>query len=228
MQKMQEQLDYLETSQRRVEKDMMRLDSLVTESSQDARLTRADVSTTLEDFQGEVRGLRESVEDLRKSIDKRPAQIVYQSPPATTSTGTPTAPGAEGLDLRRLDSLAFLDVKKGNYELAISQFREILTYFGNSNYAPKAHYWIGESFYSMADPSDAGRLYYDSAIVSFEYLTEQYPGWERIPTALYKLGRCYEELGRSRLAKRNYERVVAEYPKSLEAKPAQSRLDELK
>ena len=72
MQRMQDQLDYLEASQRRMERDMMRLDSLSSVSASESRRTRAEVSTTLEDFQRDTQAMRESVDELRRSIERRP------------------------------------------------------------------------------------------------------------------------------------------------------------
>jgi tol-pal system protein YbgF len=231
VQRMQEQLDYLEASNKRIERDLVRIDSLSLQSTEDSRKTRADVSTTLEDFKGEVSSMREMIDELRRSVERRPPQVYYQPPPQeSTSGGTTGSAPPPDADPGKMYENAFLDVRKGNYELAIGQLRDLLTYYGQSEYAPNAHYWIGECFYSLAGTGnpDENHIYYDSAVVEFNYLVDRYPDSERIPTALYKLGRCYEELGSSREARRNYERVVADFPKSLEAKPARNRLDQLK
>lgn len=229
MQRMQEQLDYLEASNKRMERDLIRIDSLTIESSANSRLVRADVTTSLEDFRTEVQTMRETIDDLRKSVDRRPPQVVYQAPPTSPSTGGGST-GSPDADPGQMYENAFLDVRKGNYELAIGQLRDLLTYYGQSEYAPNAHYWIGECFYSLAGTgnADEGRHYYDSAVVEFLYLTDNFPQSDRMPTALYKLGRCYEELGDVRRAKEMYERVVEDYEKSLEAKPARNRLDQMR
>jgi tol-pal system protein YbgF len=230
MQRMQEQLDYLEASNKRMEKDLIRIDSLTIESSQNSRLVRADVTTSLEDFRTEVQTMRETIDDLRKSVDRRPPQVVYQPPPTSPATGAGGTSGTPDSDPGQMYENAFLDVRKGNYELAIGQLRDLLTYYGQSEYAPNAHYWIGECFYSLAGTgaADEGRHYYDSAVVEFTYLTDNFPQSDRMPTALYKLGRCYEELGDARRARQMYERVVEDYEKSLEAKPARNRLDQMR
>jgi tol-pal system protein YbgF len=231
VQRMQEQLDYLEASNKRIERDLIHIDSLSEQSTEDSRRTRADVSTTLEDFKGEVSSMKETIDELRQSVDRRPAQIVYQPAPqeSTSSGSTGSAPPPDA-DPGKMYENAFLDVRKGNYELAIGQLRDLLSYYGQSEYAPNAHYWIGECYYSLAGTGnqDDSHPDYDSAVVEFSYLVEKYPDSDRIPTALYKLGRCYEELGNSRQARSNYQRVVDDYPKSLEAKPARNRLDQLK
>ncbi|HUU45711.1 MAG TPA: tol-pal system protein YbgF [Acidobacteriota bacterium] len=236
MQRMQDQLDYLEASQHRMERDVIRIDSLTTESTTESRRTRAEVATSLEEFQGEARTMRESIDELRRTMERRPPQIVYRAPaPADTVPGEIT--GATGdavepppdIDPSQLYENAFLDVRKGNYELAIDQFRDILTFFGDTEYAPNARYWIGECWYSLAGAArgEDQEARYDSAIVEFEYLISNYSESDRVPTALYKLGRCYEELNRPRRACRYYNQVIADYPKSLEAKPAQGRFEAL-
>lgn len=229
MQRMQEQLDYLEASNKRIERDLIRIDSLTIESAQNSRLARADVTTSLEDFRTEVQTMRETIDDLRRSVDRRPPQIVYQQPPSASTTGPEGGSVAPDADPGQMYENAFLDVRKGNYELAIGQFRDLLTYYGQSEYSPNAHYWIGECFYSLAGTGASGdnRHYYDSAVVEFTFVTENFPQSDRIPTALYKLGRCYEELGDVRRARQMYQRVVDEHPKSLEAKPALNRLDQI-
>lgn len=230
MQRMQEQIDYIEASNKRMERDLMRIDSLTIESSENSRLARADVTTSLEDFRIEVQTMRETIDELRRSVDRRPPQVVYQAPSTGAAGSSGSASGTPDADPRQMYENAFLDVRKGNYELAIGQLRDLLGYYGESDYAPDAHYWIGECFYSLAGTggSDDSRHYYDSAVVEFTILVENYQSSERLPTALYKLGRCYEELGEPRQSRRMYERVVEEFPKSLEAKPARNRLNQMR
>ncbi|MEW5876003.1 MAG: tol-pal system protein YbgF [Candidatus Zixiibacteriota bacterium] len=223
IQKMGAQLDYLEASQKRMEKDIVRIDSLTAASAEASFQTRADVGTSLEEFRRDALAMREAIDDLRQQIDRRPAQVIYQPPASqpgdTGASATGAAGGAPDIDPSQLYENAFLDVRKGNYELAIAQFRDVLQFFGQTEYAPNARYWIGECWYSMEQ--------YDSALVEFDQLVSTYPQSDRLPTALYKMGRCYEEKAQPRRAKTYYDRVIKEYPNSLEAKPAQSRLAQM-
>ncbi|MBD3297298.1 MAG: tol-pal system protein YbgF [candidate division Zixibacteria bacterium] len=223
--KMSTQLDYLEASQKRIERDLIRIDSLVTENTEAANRTRADVGSSLDEFRRDALTMREAIDELRRQIEREP-KVIYQPVPgggddtSSTDTGTTTADIIPDIDPSQLYENAFLDVRKGNYELAIQQFRDVLEFFGNTDYAPNARYWIGECYYSLEQ--------YDSAIVEFDALLENHPMSERIPTALYKMGRCYEEVGRPTRARTYYERVIEEYPNSLEAKPSQSRLAQIR
>jgi tol-pal system protein YbgF len=223
--RMGDQLDYLEASQRRMERDLIRLDSLVMESVDAATRTRADVGTSLDEFRDDALAMREALNELRQQIERRPTQVVYQPYPTGSDSlqgvDDPSLPSAPPMDIdpSQLYENAFLDVRKGNYELAIAQFRDVLEYFGRTEYAPNARYWIGECWYSLEQ--------YDSAIVEFDILVAGYPSSDRLPTALYKMGRCYEEKGMPRRAREYYERVIDDYSNSLEAKPAQSRLSQI-
>ncbi|GAB4320438.1 MAG: tol-pal system protein YbgF [Candidatus Zixiibacteriota bacterium] len=224
--KMATQLDYLEASQKRMERDLIRIDSLVTLNTEASTRTRADVGASLDEFRRDALTMREAIDELRRQIERRPPQVIYQPAPgvgdtsSTMDSGGATADVIPDIDPSQLYENAFLDVRKGNYELAIQQFRDVLEFFGTTDYAPNARYWIGECYYSLEQ--------YDSAIVEFDALLENHPMSERIPTALYKMGRCYEELGRPTRARTYYERVIQEYPNSLEAKPSQSRLAQIR
>ena len=190
MRRMQDQLDYLEASQKRVEHDLIRIDSLSAISAEASRRTRADIGASLDEVRTETQAMREAIDEIRRQNERRPP-VIYQPPqtqPAdSTAPKTPGEAARPDIDPSQLYENAFLDVRNGNYELAIAQFRDVLQYFGQSEYAPNARYWIGESWYSLKQ--------YDSAVVEFETLVATYPQSDRLSTALYKLGRCYEELG---------------------------------
>jgi tol-pal system protein YbgF len=222
MKRMQEQLDYLEVSQKRVEHDLIRIDSLSGQSAEASRRTRADIGASLDEIRTETQAMREAIEEIRRQNERRPV-VTYQPPPGPLlDSGAARLPGDQtrpDIDPSQLYENAFLDVRNGNYELAIAQFRDVLQYFGQSEYAPNARYWIGESWYSLKQ--------YDSAVVEFESLVTTYPQSDRISTALYKLGRCYEEKGMANRARRYYQQVIKDHPASLEAKPAQSRLSQI-
>jgi tol-pal system protein YbgF len=222
MRRMQEQIDYLEASQKRVEHDLIRIDSLSAQSADASRRTRADVGASLDEIRSETQAMREAIEELRR-LDERRSMAVYQPPPGllpdSTAGRTPGDQTRPDIDPSKLYENAFLDYRSGNYELAISQFRDLLQYFGQSEYVPNVRYWISESWYSLKQ--------YDSAIVEYESFVASYPESDRVSTALYKLGRCYEEKGLPQRARRYYERVLREHPTSLEAKPAKTRLDQI-
>jgi TolA-binding protein len=79
-------------------------------------------------------------------------------------------------------------------------------------------YWIGESF-RADDP--------DSAAAAFEQVVERFPGSDRAPLALYKIGLDAERRGDLAAARLYFQRVVAGYPRSDEADLARAKLKNL-
>jgi TolA-binding protein len=73
--------------------------------------------------------------------------------------GSTTATVPAG-DPNQMYQSAYLDYTKGNYDLAVSGFREYLKSFPDAEFAGNAQYWVGESLYSLGK--------YDEAVVEFE------------------------------------------------------------
>ena len=72
---------------------------------------------------------------------------------APDSTAAPLGPPpATANDLY---DAAYRDFSRGNYDLAIEGFRELLKYYPNMNLSDNAQYWIGECYYGLNKLSDA-------------------------------------------------------------------------
>src|SRR5262249_38694735 len=92
----------------------------------------------------------------------------------------------------------------GKYDLAVAGFQRFVKDFPGTSLTPNAHYWLGESYYQQKD--------YPRAIQSFEYVSTEFPGDEKVTAAVDKLGLPSGEtriLGRSN---ENPERVVKNFP----------------
>ena len=92
--------------------------------------------------------------------------------------------------------------------------------FSGTSLTPNAHYWLGESYYQQKD--------YARAMQSFEYLSTEYPGNEKVPAALLKLSLAAGETGDLAKAKKYFKRVIDEFPLSDEAKLAKNKLGEIR
>jgi TolA-binding protein len=69
---------------------------------------------------------------------------------------------------------------------------------------------------------------YGRAIQAFEYLVAEYPGNEKVPAALYKLGLATAETGDLVKSRKNLKRVIEEFPASDESKLAKNKLAEIR
>jgi len=66
------------------------------------------------------------------------------------------------------------------------------------------------------------------AILNFEKYREENPKGSKVPSAIYKIGLCFQELKMIDEAKTFYEELIAKYPKSEDARKAKSKLKNLK
>lgn len=136
-------------------------------------------------------------------------------PPAQTAKPAPRVESADELYRNALN-----DYAKGEYDLAISGFRNHLEIYPNSSLAPNARYWLGESYYS--------RKAYDQAIREFALLVKQHPDNPKVASAMLKQGLAYLEIGDKSKARTVLDNLLKQYPKSQEARRAKERLGQVK
>jgi tol-pal system protein YbgF len=230
LEKMQDQLNYLESAQRRNQREMARIDSLLAANTNANRELRADVVTSLDEIRREMTVISQNMVDLGEKINRRgtehPVVIYPDQPGGDSATGIApgTAAGADQqlltVDCGRIYDQGFNDLRNGNYELAIEGFEEFLGRCASSPDVPRALYWLGECHYSNDD--------FAAGIEVFDKLVAEHPNSDYVPGALFKLGRCYEKSDQPRHAVEYYERLVADYPNAPYVPPAQQRLDNLK
>lgn len=84
----------------------------------------------------------------------------------------------------------------------------------------------------LAALEEANRLFdgkkWQEAALAYERYRKVAPKGKSLPTATYKIGVCFQELGSNDDARAFYEEVIAKFPKSADAKRAKSRLAGLK
>lgn len=148
-----------------------------------------------------------------------PAPAGTQPAPAPMSEMTVTSPPDTGGNPMDTYQAAYRDYQKGNYDLAMSGFREFIEKNPNSEYADNAAYWIGESLFSQKK--------FAEAVQQFDSVVSRYPKSDKVPGALLKKGYAYIAIGdRSRgIVQLQY--VVHEHPSSSEAGLARQKLKQL-
>jgi len=201
---------------RRLEERSSRLDSLLTAYSQLLQTMKAEMSLYSEEIQQRLNNLDAGLEDLSslysQSYQRRSSPI---DRPVSSDT-TPETAHLSQVDPKKLYDAAYLDLTKGNYQLAISGFSQYLQHFPDTPLSDNALYWIGESYYAQAQ--------YDKAVIEFQKLLKDYPTGDKVPAALYKIGLSYLELRDRKLGNQFLKRVVDEFPRSPEAKLAKEKL----
>jgi len=128
---------------------------------------------------------------------------------------------------------AYHDFTRGNYTLAIAEFREFVRRYPDASQADGAQYWIGESYFSMgraavsAGQAEKAREALEQSVQEFRKVFVNYPRGRQVPTALYKEALALIELKQMKVAQARLQYLVDNFPQSEEAPLARERLKSL-
>jgi len=191
----------------------------------------ATVTTRLDDLETRVSTLEgHRPAPASTPIDATAAPTDGTAPPvapAASPTPVPARPEIAAGDLSKEEARDVPDdyrrgitlVRQGAYDKAIQSLRDFLRTNRDSPLAPNAQYWIGESYYMLAD--------YYQAILNFNQVRQQHPKSERAPAAVLKIGLSFQQMGNKSEAKLAFQKVLNDYPSSPEAAQAREKLQAL-
>ncbi len=108
----------------------------------------------------------------------------------------------------------------GNYPGAIAAFQTFIVQHSKSLLAPRAQYWIGDSYYNLRD--------FKSAMAAQQKLISAWPDSSSVPDAMLNLASSQIELGDNESARKTMGGLIARYPVSDAAEKAKRRLATLR
>jgi len=114
---------------------------------------------------------------------------------------------------------AFAKIEANEYEAAAQAFQQFLGDHADSDLAPNARYWLGESRYVLRE--------FEQALVEFNKVLQDHPDSRKAPAALLKIGYSFYELGEYDSARQALQRVRERFPESSEARLARQRLNRM-
>jgi TolA-binding protein len=196
------------------------------------------LSTRMDQVTSSVSTLQQAVSDLTSSLNRMQAQLtdignaikVLQTP-APTPPGQTTAPGGGAqasdsassvppVNANDLYTSARADQQSGKLDFALQEYASYLKYYGNTNYAPYAQYYIGSIHYSQKN--------YEQAAADFDTLLEKYPETGALSAqAHWYKGKSLVGLGKRTPAITEFQDVIRKYPGSDTAVQACNDLKEL-
>jgi len=214
-----EQIAYLEENNRQMTQSLSRLDSLARRQEQILFEMRADLNRGLDQLTERVQTVEGKLEDSGYRLGEISQKIESARVPDTL---TKKGSGSESLspDPKKLFDMAYLDLSRGNYDLALMGFQEFGKTFPQSELADDALYWTGECLFAQKKLNEA--------IAELEKVTVTYPKGDKAPASLYKIGLIYLELKEKKQAKFILQKLTKEYPRSPEAKLAKEKLASLR
>lgn len=184
---------------------------------------QAQSTATISDLEDAIRVLTARLEDERQLGGdrlRRRSQTVVPGPsvPADSTRADSSATPAGGSEEDFYRS-AYLDLTRGNLDLAIKGFQTYLVRFPTGPHLPEVHYYLGECYY-------AGNRYLE-AVGEYRYVVDNFSASRLCPSSWLKVGRCYEKLEEKNLAVRAYRTLLKTYPDTEESRQARDALENL-
>lgn len=131
--------------------------------------------------------------------------------PVVVTKGQPESGASE-----QYDAALQLIQKENRFADGRKGLQRFLQEYPKHELVVNATYWIGEAYY--------GEKQYEKAILQFQDVIQKYPKHAKAPAAILKQGLAFGMLGEKATEKALLQKVVAEYPKSSEAKKAEELL----
>ena len=210
---------------------------------------QANSGARLDTMSTQVQGLSDNLEEIKSRLGKLNQQLVDLQgtiqnidskisggtvAPGTVPTSAPTGSsaqptgssaagaGSSGGPAPNADTLysnGLRDITSGKYDLARSEFQDYLKYYGDTDLASNAQFYLGEIAYSQRQ--------YAQAVAEYDKVLTNYPKSFKLAPARLKKGMALIELGQKSSGVKELREVVKRYPGTEEERRARARLKEL-
>ena len=194
------------------------------------------LSDNLEEIKSRLGKLNQQLVDLQNSVQGLDAKISSGGAIPATGAGTPTptsssvppatstspaaaAPSGPAPSADMLYSNGLRDIQSGKYDLARSEFQDYLTYYGKTDLASNAQFYIGEIYYRQKK--------YQEAISEYDKVINNYPKSFKLAPARFHRATAMIALGQKSSAIRELREITKLFPGSEEDRYARAQLKEL-
>ena len=209
---------------------------------------QANSGTRLDTMSTQVQGLSDNLEEIKSRLGKVNQQLVdlqnsVSSIDARMAGGNPTgapagapagsgaakpggdagaassAPSGPAPSADLLYSNGLRDITSGKYELARSEFQDYLHYYGDTDLASNAQFYLGEIAYSQRQ--------FDQAVTEYDKVISNYPKSFKLAPAHLKKGMALLDLNQKTAGVKELREVVKKYPGTEEERRARAKLKDL-
>jgi tol-pal system protein YbgF len=196
------------------------------------------LSDNVADLQARLGKLDQKLTDVQntlQNVDSKlasPAPAPNLAPPSTMGgpggpmPGTAPGPGAASASSASppasadvLYSNGLRDINGKHYDLATQEFQDYLRFYGDTDLASNAQFYLGEVAYNQGQ--------FQAALDAYNKVIENFPKSFKTASARMKKGFCLAELGQKASAVRELRTVVRLYPGTDEARRAAAKLREM-
>ena len=219
-----------------VNKMSANMDSLAqtVKTQNDATATKVDgvsgqvqaLNDSVDELKARMTGLNKAIQDLQAQSQTMAAQQPAQSGAAPAGGQQQPAPGQpaavqpaapQAPPVGDLYQSALRDYNSARYDVAGSEFGDVLRYYPQDDLAGNAQFYLGEIAYRQGN--------YPAAIKAYDATVEQYSGNPKIPAAQLRKGEALIALNQKDAGVRELRSLIQRYPQTPEAQQARSRLN---
>ena len=181
-----------------------------------------DNGAKIDQLSAQIQALHDSLDEMKTrlaAVNKQLSDMTSQGQNLTPGAvpTPPTAAQAPPPDV--LYPNALRDYNAGKYQLAMQEFADYLKYYGSTDLAGNAQFYVGEIDYRQQN--------FEQAIKDYDMVLQQYPGGNKAPAAQLKKGYALLELGDKKAGIDELNSLISRYPRSVEATQARDRLRQL-
>jgi tol-pal system protein YbgF len=189
------------------------------------------VSDNLEEIKSRLGKLNQQLVDLQSTVQSLDAKISGGTAPTATvpaggtsaapltGTGTVSTPASGAPSADTLYSNGYRDLQTGKYDLSRQEFLDYLKFYGDTDLASNAQFYLGEISYAQKQ--------YPDAIAQYDKVLTNYPKSFKLAPARLKKGMAQLELGQKTQGIRELREVVKRYPGTEEERRARAKLRDL-
>lgn len=194
-----------------------RMDSLLIEQNAGQKRLNAELKMSMGAIEERMLLVEQRLADAGMMVNQAVTKMETSRPRPVSPDSSDTTKTPGRVDQLMLYQLAYSDLTKGNYDMAIKGFEELLNVHPNSALADNAVYWIAECHYIKKAYANAQSWY--------EKLIKDYPQSEHIASSKYKLGMSLYNQRYKTKAKQYFQDVIKDYPGTQEAEKAAEMLN---
>jgi tol-pal system protein YbgF len=194
------------------------------------------LSDNVADLQARLGKLDQKLTDIQNTLQNVDSKLASPTPasappspmggPGGPMPGTTPGPGAPSASSASppasadvLYSNGLRDINGKHYDLATQEFQDYLRFYGDTDLASNAQFYLGEVAYSQNQ--------FQAALDAYNKVIENFPKSFKTASARMKKGFCLVELGQKASAVRELRSVVRLYPGTDEARRAAAKLREM-
>jgi tol-pal system protein YbgF len=189
------------------------------------------LSDNVADLQARLGKMDQKLTDVQGTLQDVNSKLTPPAPTVAPSTGPPSASGGPGPSAPPMTSAAppasadilysngLRDINGKHYDLASQEFQDYLKYYGDTDLASNAQFYLGEIAFMQNQ--------FQPALDAYNKVIENYPKSFKTASARMRKGFCLAELGQKAAAIRELRTVVRQYPGTDEAKRSAAKLKEM-